>query len=84
MLKEQSLLTEASAPKKYSTISLVHPKTRRPMETNIEPMIMNGRLLPHLDLDLSAIVPTTGAMIIPDKGLIMGGIHKLPHRVVQY
>lgn len=39
-----------------------------------EPPTINGRLRPHLDFDLSAIAPTIGAIIMPDKGLELNAV----------
>jgi len=50
-------------------ISRDHPSVIRHAATTIEPPTMNGLLLPHRDLDLSANAPISGAMMMPDNGL---------------
>jgi hypothetical protein len=50
-------------------ISRDHPSVIRHAATIMEPPTMNGLLLPHRDLDLSANAPMSGAMMMPDNGL---------------
>lgn len=50
----------SSSGKKKPTISFVKPSVRRLKATMMEPKTINGRRLPHLDLDWSAMTPMTG------------------------
>lgn len=61
-------LTVSGSDTKIPTISEVQPNTIKQSPTINEPPIMNGLLLPHLDLELSARTPTTGCIIRPDNG----------------
>ena len=49
-------------------ISVVQPRTKRQMATNIEPPIMYGRRRPHFDFELSVIMPTSGCIMMPESG----------------
>lgn len=61
-------LTEPASVTNIPTISDVHPSTIKHIPTINDPPIMNGLLLPHFDLELSASTPTTGCMISPERG----------------
>ena len=60
--------TEASSDMNKPTTSDVHPSSSKPAPTRTEPPIMKGRLLPYLDVERSAMAPTTGCMMRPDSG----------------
>lgn len=49
-------------------MSSVNPRSRRNMADMMAPVIMNGLRRPHLEVDLSATVPTIGCTISPDNG----------------
>ena len=53
---------------KALTISLVKPRVSKLRATMTEPITMMGRLLPHFDVDSSAMTPIMGWTIKPDKG----------------
>jgi len=64
-----ALHTEVDLPMTLCMISRDHPSVIRHAATTIEPPTMNGLLLPHGDLDLSANAPISGAIMMPDNGL---------------
>jgi len=56
-----------SATKKL-TMSPVNPRSSKNRADMIAPIIMKGLRLPHLDVDLSASVPTIGWTMSPERG----------------
>ena len=50
------------------TISLVEPKTNKARATTTVPTRMKGLLRPHLEVLSSAMTPTTGWTMRPDRG----------------
>ena len=58
----------ASSETKYPTISLVKPSVRRQRADTAAPTMMKGRRRPHFDLDSSAMAPTMGCTMRPERG----------------
>lgn len=52
----------------FSTISAVQPMTNRHTATARDPISMNGRRRPYFDRELSAMTPTNGCTINPERG----------------
>lgn len=46
----------------------MNPIVNRLIATRRDPITITGRLLPHLDLELSAITPIIGCTIMPEMG----------------
>jgi hypothetical protein len=53
---------------KMPTISFAHAIIIRQAATMSDPTTINGLRLPYFDFDLSAITPTIGCMMSPDRG----------------
>jgi len=62
------LLALSSSDTKQSTISRVKPSTNMKKAESKAPNTMYGLRRPHFDLDSSAIAPTMGWTMRPDKG----------------
>jgi hypothetical protein len=61
-------LVESGPKPNDSTISFVNPRVRRHNATMSEPRRIMGRLLPHFEVDSSAMTPMMGWTIKPDMG----------------
>lgn len=57
-----------SSETKMPTISRVHPRSTKQIPVRNAPRSIIGLLLPYRDVERSAMAPTTGCMISPDKG----------------
>lgn len=62
------ILAALSSWMNHPTISRVKPSIRRLTATTTAPITMRGRRRPHFDLLSSAMTPTMGWTIRPDKG----------------